>query len=306
MSSFYINNIQNLGSQKCCNIITQGPIGPEGAKGKEYIGPRGDTGATGISYTGPTGRGCKGPTGPVTLLNNIVETTEPYESYLFTHDFNEITNYLKININGLEKWIPLISKNPYNIFNSPLYNYPVNPIDGCGNTGVITIRWNYIDSAVGYKLYYSNDLKGDQYLINNNNISFPVNKYGVSSSYNEINVGNVLNYTFTLNPQSKYNIFIYAYDALGNRSETPTTQLYLYFSSSNIEYAIWPVYIYQFGNGASNMYDLIDNSLNTSVNVLNNYTKKSSIGIINYDNIESDIPLPFPQMDDTPIYSYTF
>jgi len=63
MSRFNSNYPQYLGSQKCCNIKLQGPVGPPGPPGPSSIGQIGYTGPAGISYTGPTGRGCRGPTG---------------------------------------------------------------------------------------------------------------------------------------------------------------------------------------------------------------------------------------------------
>lgn len=68
--------MQNLGSQRCCTLNNQGPVGLPGPQGIPGIGSRGDTGMTGISFTGPTGRSCKGPTGPIGIvsLNNIITT----------------------------------------------------------------------------------------------------------------------------------------------------------------------------------------------------------------------------------------
>lgn len=64
MSRFFTDYNQYLGAQRCCNLNTQGPIGPQGPTGPAIIGPRGNTGPTGASFTGPTGRGCRGDTGP--------------------------------------------------------------------------------------------------------------------------------------------------------------------------------------------------------------------------------------------------
>jgi hypothetical protein len=63
MSRYYANYPQYLGSQKCCDLRTQGPIGPQGPAGPAGVGERGWTGPAGQSFTGPTGRGCRGPTG---------------------------------------------------------------------------------------------------------------------------------------------------------------------------------------------------------------------------------------------------
>jgi hypothetical protein len=58
-------NTEYLGSQRCCDLRTQGPVGPAGPNGQGAIGPAGDTGHIGpIGPTGPTGRNCVGPTGP--------------------------------------------------------------------------------------------------------------------------------------------------------------------------------------------------------------------------------------------------
>jgi hypothetical protein len=66
MSRYYSNYNQYLGSQRCCEIKSQGPKGPEGPTGPPAIGQRGHTGATGIGYTGVTGS--TGPTGSIPSL----------------------------------------------------------------------------------------------------------------------------------------------------------------------------------------------------------------------------------------------
>lgn len=65
MSKYYANYPQYLGAQKCCDLRTQGPVGPQGATGPAGVGERGWTGPTGqigpIGVAGP--RGETGPTG---------------------------------------------------------------------------------------------------------------------------------------------------------------------------------------------------------------------------------------------------
>ena len=73
MSRYYSNYTQYLGSQRCCNLRTQGQSGPTGPTGPAGIGERG--------WTGPTGAGSAGPTGP----------TGPPST--------EVTNYLYPNPN---------------------------------------------------------------------------------------------------------------------------------------------------------------------------------------------------------------
>ena len=53
MSKYYANYPQYLGARKCCDLRTQGPVGPEGATGPAGVGERGWTGPTG--QTGPIG-----------------------------------------------------------------------------------------------------------------------------------------------------------------------------------------------------------------------------------------------------------
>lgn len=81
MSRYFTNYNQYLGSNRCCNLKSQGPPGPQGPAGESVIGARGFTGWSGS--TGPTGRGCMGPAGPAgppvtpiaaTSLNNIYNT----------------------------------------------------------------------------------------------------------------------------------------------------------------------------------------------------------------------------------------
>jgi hypothetical protein len=62
MSKYHRDYNQYLGSQRCCDLRGQGPIGPQGPAGPAAIGPVGGTGKQGD--TGPTGRSCRGPTGP--------------------------------------------------------------------------------------------------------------------------------------------------------------------------------------------------------------------------------------------------
>lgn len=62
MSKYYRDYNQYLGSQRCCDLRGEGPIGPQGPAGPAAVGPVGGTGKQGD--TGPTGRSCRGPTGP--------------------------------------------------------------------------------------------------------------------------------------------------------------------------------------------------------------------------------------------------
>jgi hypothetical protein len=59
MSRNYGNYSQYLGSQRCCNIKTQGSQGPAGPTGASAVGPQGPTGSAGPAGgpTGPTGTG---------------------------------------------------------------------------------------------------------------------------------------------------------------------------------------------------------------------------------------------------------
>jgi len=64
MSRYYGNYTQYLGATRCCNLNTQGSIGPQGPVGPASIGPIGYTGSTGV--TGPQGQtGPTGFTGPI-------------------------------------------------------------------------------------------------------------------------------------------------------------------------------------------------------------------------------------------------
>ena len=86
MSRYYGNYSQYLGATRCCNLNTQGSIGPQGPVGPASIGPIGYTGSTGVTgpqgQTGPTGftgpigipgtatlTGATGPTGPSQWIN---------------------------------------------------------------------------------------------------------------------------------------------------------------------------------------------------------------------------------------------
>jgi hypothetical protein len=68
MSRNYGSYNQYLGSQRCCNLKTQGSQGPQGPTGASAVGPQGPTGAAGPAG-GPTGStGYTGPPGNVGLL----------------------------------------------------------------------------------------------------------------------------------------------------------------------------------------------------------------------------------------------
>ena len=68
----YVSYGQYLGSQRCCKLNVQGPIGPIGPAGAQGpIGPAGVQGATGPQGpTGPTGpQGATGPSSIDTTIN---------------------------------------------------------------------------------------------------------------------------------------------------------------------------------------------------------------------------------------------
>lgn len=76
MSKYYANYPQYLGAQKCCDLRTQGPVGPQGATGPAGVGERGWTGPTGqigpIGVAGPRGEtGPTGVTGPGTQFDGL-------------------------------------------------------------------------------------------------------------------------------------------------------------------------------------------------------------------------------------------
>jgi hypothetical protein len=298
---YYNNNIEKLNLKKCCSNKVIGIRGPTGKNGNGPIGPIGFRGLNGESIKGPTGIGCTGPTGPnINFTGELIGTTGPYESYLQTREFYEVTDYFKIIIDEKPYWVPLISEDPIQSFPSPLYDssnilYEFYDL----SSSSVNIKWFPVSGAVQYKIFYIEQFNFSQGYYHNllfNNNTDIVNTYD-KSVFNEINVGNVLNYTFTLNPDLKYNIFIYAYDALGNRSETPTTQLYLNYDSSNniIDYAIWPVYLYIIGGDAKNWDEFKNLNLSGYVIILNNYYKSYFGPISNFSIIES-IP-SFPQVN---------
>jgi len=73
----------SIGSQRCCELKTQGPTGATGPTGQGAIGPAGDTGLQGPSGpVGPTGRNCIGPTGPPGKSFIIDHPDDPSNKYL--------------------------------------------------------------------------------------------------------------------------------------------------------------------------------------------------------------------------------
>jgi hypothetical protein len=69
MSRYYGTYSQYLGSQRCCNLNTQGSIGPQGPVGPASIGPIGPTGPFG-GPTGPTGAAGSGDLSAVLTAGN--------------------------------------------------------------------------------------------------------------------------------------------------------------------------------------------------------------------------------------------
>jgi len=98
----------NLGRQRCCDIRTQGPVGPAGPTGQAAIGPAGDTGYTGPQGpTGPTGRNCVGPTGAKSFIIDHPDDPSKYlihvclegpEAAVYYRGKGEITNNKSVEI----------------------------------------------------------------------------------------------------------------------------------------------------------------------------------------------------------------
>jgi hypothetical protein len=82
MPRYFTTYNQYLGSNRCCNLNSEGPQGNQGPPGESVIGPRGYTGWTGSGFTGPTGRGCMGPQGPQGPPGKIIDGIN-YGDYLY-------------------------------------------------------------------------------------------------------------------------------------------------------------------------------------------------------------------------------
>jgi hypothetical protein len=62
MSRYYVNYPQYLGSRKCCDLRTPGPVGSAGPTGPAGIGERGWTGPSIVPIISPTGASYPGMT----------------------------------------------------------------------------------------------------------------------------------------------------------------------------------------------------------------------------------------------------
>jgi hypothetical protein len=85
--SHYLNYNQYLGSQRCCNLKTQGPQGTQGPTGPAAVGP--------IGYTGPTGSKTFVIDHPLDEKKYLVHAClEGPESGVYYRGKGEITNHL--------------------------------------------------------------------------------------------------------------------------------------------------------------------------------------------------------------------
>jgi hypothetical protein len=137
MSRNYANYSQYLGSQRCCNLKSQGPMGPQGPTGPGAIGPAGMTGPTGnVGSTGPTGRSCRGdtgakgavgptgPTGPGSISLNV--------AYLYGNSEIVATNVSELQFSSTDfiQGSPLIDNGNGNVVvqvKSFVIDHPVDP-----------------------------------------------------------------------------------------------------------------------------------------------------------------------------------
>lgn len=267
MSNYYANYSEYLNSQKCCNIKSEFSHGLQGPTGLSVTGPTGITGPMGISITGPTGPSKKGPTGPTGPIDGeILGTTGPYYAYLLSEKYVEVPEYLKVFKNNKFYWIPIITQNPVFKINSPSWFFSENLVDFSYNlsTGEILLKWNQVENANNYKIFnydiFNNSKNGiiDLYL------QGPVDKYGQNNNFIEIYNGSNTYAEIILEIDKKYNLYLYAYDNLGNRSPTPITQLYIINYVSQIYYEIWSTTIFTFQNNINNYTEWINSSSGTT------------------------------------------
>lgn len=275
MSNYYSNYNQYINSKICCNISLQDKIGPQGPQGEGITGPRGITGYQGLSITGPTGPSKRGPTGP-TGHYELFPVDPSYSNYLLSEKFLETSEYLKIQNNGNYYWIPLISQDPTLPLESPELFFSSVPEDYTFEKKLdnfnFLLKWEPVPNASYYKVfYYIYQNKGRQFIINNN-FGTPRNRYGINS-FKEIYSGNDTSVNHLFSYSYYYNIYIFAYDNLGNRSSIPSKICFLKSNSIGdyIEYSIWGTCILSFQNGISNYNEFMDSSYGT-IEYFNKYS----------------------------------
>ena len=143
-----------LGSRRCCDLRTQGPVGPAGPVGQGAIGPAGDTGP--IGPIGPTGRNCIGPTGP------------PGKSFIIDHP-DDFSKYLvHVCLEGPEAAVYYRGKGEITNNNSTIINLP-NYVKNLASDFTIQITAVY-DGHV--KIYNFDEIKNNSFTVYGENGKF--------------------------------------------------------------------------------------------------------------------------------------
>lgn len=216
----------------------------------------------------------------------------------------QVTKYLKVLIGGAPYWLPLLSENPVGGFKSPSYNPGAFAQP---SPGIFRFEWAAVPGAVSYKVFVR-DYYHPYTLKTPGN---PVDRYGNLWYIFEDTTTNTF-YEYDVSSTSKYNFWVYAYDASGNRSELPYTQVYARLQGGTIDWSVSPIYIYSFGNGVSNYYDWTASGISNGGNGIGTITAWNNSNQLSFTTTFDDAfnfpgnPFPqMPQLGPDPIYNGT-
>ena len=206
-----------------------------------------------------------------------------------------ITKYLKVYVGTTAYWLPMLSEDPVGNFQSPSYDVSQyaqpNPTE-------LTFGWTAVPGAVSYKVYIRQG--NSKSYMSEPEAAVPKDRYGNNWWTAEATVAApTTTYTVDLSSTAKFNFLVYAYDAQGNRSAQPATQLFArYYGGTNIQTNIAPVYFYKVGNGAITFGDWLSGTgtlqvWNNQAQLNTNVTPQEVL----FDQVGNQGPLGnFPQL----------
>jgi len=189
--------------------------------------------------------------------------------------------------------MPLLSYNPSPI-PSPSLDFTSSSTSYNSGTGLISLYW-FGNGSSYYKVFRRD---GKAYMQNVGD-SGPTNRYGnidFNQEYQTTN--NFILFDIGANSGTKFNFFVFGYDANGNRSSLPNSQFYLKSDGSTITLSESPVYIYKTNEPNSGWSDFINNSFPASTSTfVNNYENPPVIVSLDWNNsIDVNGQMDFPQI----------
>lgn len=174
------SSLGNLGSNKCCDLKGEGPIGPQGPQGvRGPIGPNGNIGPTGL--IGSTGKLVSGLYGFIDLSSQVINPNTPFSIPLTGSNLNN-ESYYSVNASVCFAGLTGITGavNPNISFNyseqnlSTTYTYYPSIF---GNSGNVVNNPSYLQSNISGSTYFYSGSVNDWFNYNPTyNTDFVVNK----------------------------------------------------------------------------------------------------------------------------------